>query len=320
VTPTKLTLRSFAKINWSLQILGKRPDGYHNLRTILQTVSLHDDLHFELIDEDSITASCDDPRIPSDAGNLVVRSAAALKSSFNVSKGVRIRLEKRIPSKAGLGGGSSNAAVTLLALSHLWQIQATNRELLTIASELGADVPFFLLGGAALAEGTGTNLSPLPDYEKKFLIIVSPNAEISTVDAYNAYDRVALTTPDRAPILSSSPNDADADVLVSDAAISCRHNDFESVVFDISPEIKRAKQAILRTGADEALMAGSGSSVFGIFSDLQAQQKAITGIQLEPGWRVYPCVTLSRNEYDSALNVGSVSLVRSFNSESNLGA
>lgn len=317
---TSLTLRSFAKINWGLRILGKRPDGYHNLITVLQTVSLCDDLHFELIEDDHIRFACNEPQIPTDQSNLVVRAATTLKRLHNIKQGVSIHLVKRIPTKAGLGGGSSNAAVTLLALCQLWLINPNNEELLSLASKLGADVPFFLMGGTALAQGKGTELSALPDRDESHLIIISPNAEVSTTDAYQALDRVALTTQDHEPILSSSPDEADSKVLLPGAANVDWHNDFESVIFDISPEIKRAKQALLDGGASKALLAGSGSSIFGIFSNSQSQQNAITTMQLEPGWQVYPCVTLSRNEYCRALSVGDFSLVRSFNSKPNIGA
>ena len=320
MTPTNLSLHSFAKINWSLRILGKRPDGYHNLETILQTISLCDDLHFESRPEDQITLTCDNPHLPVDESNLVVRAALQLKQRYGISRGAAIHLEKRIPAKAGLGGGSSNAAVTLLALCHLWQVDPGEGDLVEMAADLGADVPFFLLGGTALAQGSGTEVSRLAEHAAEHLIIVTPKAEVSTIDAYKAFDRAALTTSDHAPILSSSPDGANFAVSKPDTEMRDWHNDFESVIFDISPEIKRAKQALSDAGAGKAMLAGSGSSVFGIFSTYQSQQIAITELQTEAGWRVYPCVTVSRNEYCRALSVGNSSLVRSFNSNSNIGA
>lgn len=317
---TTLSLPSFAKINLSLRILGKRPDGYHELRTVLQTISVHDDLHFELSGDGSIILSCNDQNIPADERNLVVRAAYSLKDRYGVDNGAHIRLHKRIPVQAGLGGGSSNAAVSLLALAKLWQIEASRPELHEIAESLGADVPFFLIGGTALGEGTGTRLSALPDSINQHLIVVTPNANVSTAKAYAAVNSAALTTPEVDPILSSSPTgvnfqDSKPGLLHSDLK-----NDFESVIFDIEPEIKRTKAALLHAGAVDALLAGSGSSVFGIFSSPEAHQIAINKIQLEAGWRMFACVTLSRNEYIRALSVGEVSLVRSFNSDSDIGA
>jgi 4-diphosphocytidyl-2-C-methyl-D-erythritol kinase len=320
VNSTSLTLPSFAKINLSLRILGKRPDGYHELRTILQTISLHDDLHFELSGDGAITLTCNDPDIPADERNLVVRAAYALKDRYGVDKGARIRLHKRIPAKAGLGGGSSNAAVSLLALTYLWQIEATKPHLHQVAEGLGADVPFFLLGGTALGEGTGTTLSALPDGIIQHLIVVTPNANVSTADAYTAVNSAALTTSGADPILSSSPTGANFQDSTPGLLQNDLNNDFESVIFDIEPEIKQTKVALLQAGAGDALLAGSGSSVFGVFSSQEAQQIAINKIQLEAGWRMFACVTLSRNEYIRALGVGEVSLVRSFNSDSDNGA
>ncbi len=229
-------------------------------------------------------------------------------------------LLKRIPAKAGLGGGSSNAAVSLLALAKLWQIEATKSELHEIAESLGADVPFFLFGGTALGEGTGTKLSALPERAVQHLIVVTPNAHVSTANAYAALNSAALTTPGADPILSSSPRGAFFQDSTPGLLHSDLNNDFESVIFDIEPEIKRTKAALLHAGAIDALLAGSGSSVFGIFSSPEAQQIAINKIQLEAGWRIFACVTLSRNEYIRALSVGEVSLVRSFNSDSDIGA
>jgi 4-diphosphocytidyl-2-C-methyl-D-erythritol kinase len=317
VTQTSFSLPSFAKINWSLQILSRRPDGYHEVSTLLQTISLHDELHFELADDD-IWLSCDDPDIPTDGQNLIVRAALALKTAYHVEQGMRVRLEKRIPAKAGLGGASSNAAITLLALAHLWRLETSAAELLQIAASLGADVPFFLLGGCAAATGTGTTVSALPENtgeSPRHLIVITPNANVSTAEAYAAFSSSALTTSGSDPILSSSQNEAKK----SDSQLwppkDSLKNDFESVIFDIEPEIRRTKETLLQAGALGALLAGSGSSVFGIFAGQEDQQRALGEIKLETGWRIFPCVTVSRNEYLRALGSRVIPFLRSFNSE-----
>lgn len=297
-----IRLPSFAKINWSLQILGKRQDGYHEVRTTLQTVSLHDDLNFEQREADGISLTCDDPEIPTGSENLIVRGAQALKDRYSVGQGVRIHLEKRIPTRAGLGGASSNAAVSLLALTRLWNIQATAEELAEIASSLGADVPFFLLGGCVSATGTGTTVATLADDETVHVIIIHPRASISTADAYKALNSPALTSNNSIPIFSSPPNEVDYRESKPWSLQELR-NDFESVIFDMEPEIERAKTALLTAGAQGALLAGSGSSVFGIFANLAAQQRALNEIQVEAGWRVFDCVTVSRLEYVRALSL-----------------
>ena len=315
VSQLSFSLPSFAKINWSLQILGKRQDGYHQVRTILQTISLHDDLDFEISGDGAVVLSCNEPDIPTDDRNLIVRAAYALKDRYSVDYGVRVRLNKRIPAKAGLGGASSNAGVALLALVQLWQVEASLTALSEIAAELGADVPFFLLGGCALATGTGATASPLPDLnsDTQQLIVITPNACVSTADAYAAVSSNALTTMNSDPILSSSREEAVSGNSVPWPPYNDLQNDFESVIFDIEPEIRRAKETLLQAGAFRALLAGSGSSVFGIFADQKAQKSAINEIQLEPGWRIFPCVTLSRNEYVSALDSCGISVLRSFN-------
>src|SRR5229473_7716194 len=151
-TPT-LTLPAFAKINWTLCVLGKRADGYHELDTVFQTIGLHDSIKLEATDDPQIVLSCDDRSLPSDERNLVWRAAAALQVRCSVQNGVRIRLEKRIPVHAGLGGGSSDAAATLLGLAYLWNLTITESELMELAGTLGADVPVFFYGG--IARGTG---------------------------------------------------------------------------------------------------------------------------------------------------------------------
>ncbi len=336
MTSPALSLPSFAKINWSLEILGRRPDGYHEIRTLLQTISLHDDLHFELTDDGTVTLSCDDPNLPTDDRNLVVRAANALKqrhATANSANGVHIRLEKRIPAQAGLGGASSNAAISLLALSHLWRLEVTAADLLEIAAPLGADVPFFLLGGTARATGIGTTVSSLPDdfdpvvrdseaAERvcRHLIVITPNAGVSTVEAYAAVNSRALTTGNADTILSVSRSEADSRCSQPWALLDSLKNDFESVIFDIEPEIRRTKETLLQAGALGALLAGSGSSVFGIFAGREDQQRAVSEMKLEAGWRIFPCVTVSRNEYVHRVGSWNIPFLRSFNFGPDIGA
>jgi 4-diphosphocytidyl-2-C-methyl-D-erythritol kinase len=295
-----LSLLSFAKINWSLRILGKRPDNFHEVRTTLQTISLHDQLDFELSSDQQIALSCNDPEIPTDNRNLIVRAAQALSHRYAISKGVQIQLEKTIPIQAGLGGGSSNAAVALLALAHLWQIDISANDLLAVAADVGADVPFFLFGGSVLATGTGTTLSPLPNAGVHHLIVITPKVSVSTRDAYASLQAAALTSDTAEFILSSSQK---AGIFTD--SLPWLHsefaNDFESVIFDIHPEIRLVKELLLAAGANAALLSGSGSSVFGVFADQKSQQQALEKIQCQAGWRIFPCVTVSRNEYRHAI-------------------
>jgi 4-diphosphocytidyl-2-C-methyl-D-erythritol kinase len=287
---------AFAKINLRLRVFGKRADGYHDLDTIFQTVSLHDTIEASLIDGPHLVLSCHDRSLPADESNLVIRAARALQDRFGAERGARIRLRKRVPAQAGLGGGSADAAVTLLVLAKLWELNCGRAELIGIASRLGADVPFFFYGGAARATGVGDRIETLDDVEQKFLLILKPNANISTADAYRALDERSLTSLISETILSTSHSTADSDKIDSANLI----NDFEAVVFDLEPEIRRAKSALLKAGAEAALLAGSGSAVFGIFESEDAQRRAIQAIELETGWRVFPCKTVDRQEYAAA--------------------
>ena len=323
MTHPPLSVPSFAKINWNLQILGRRPDGYHEVSTVLQTISLQDQIEFELTEADSISLQCSDPFIPIDGRNLIVRAAQLLKSRYRVEQGAGVRLQKRIPAKAGLGGASSNAAVTLMALAYLWKLEVGATELIEIGASIGSDVPFFLMGGCGHATGTGATVSALDSSafeERRHLIVVTPNASVSTAEAYASLSSVALTRPTTDPILSSSHDESNLrDSLPYDVRDSLR-NDFESVIFDIEPEIRRSKEALLQAGASGALLAGSGSSVFGIFAGRKEQQRALDEIKVEAGWRIFPCVTVSRNEYKHALGDWAIPFLRSFNSETDLGA
>jgi 4-diphosphocytidyl-2-C-methyl-D-erythritol kinase len=293
-TPVKFP--SFAKINWLLRVLGKRPDGYHEVVTILQTISLHDELTIQLSEDGPITLTCDDPTIPTGADNLILKAIDRFRDRF----GAEITLKKRIPAMGGLGGASSNAAVTLLTMNKLRK----NARIEFEAASLGADVPFFLMGGTCAATGIGEVLRPLPDGPKQYLIVVTPRAKVSTAKAYASLNAASLTTSNSDSILSSSL----ADLNSADSRQWPLRNDFERVIFEIEPEIERAKNALLEAGAWAGLLAGSGSSVFGIFDSRAERNRGLTDLKSEAGWRVFPCETISREEYVGAMNSSGFSL------------
>ena len=316
MTTTSLRLPSFAKINWRLRILGKRPDGYHEVFTILQTVSLCDELTFNLREDGKLTLVCDDPQIPSDSTNLIIRAARALQERIGGAFGADIKLIKRIPTQAGLGGASSNAAVTLIGLNGLWEDQLRLGDLQRLAEAIGADVPFFTVGGTCTAFGIGTKLLAAEE-RHEYLIIITPNAVVSTAKAYAALKAGALTVTDEASILSSSFGELNT----SESDEWPLHNDFERVIFEIEPEIGRVKGALLETGARGALLAGSGSSVFGVFADKTARDIALSELRCEAGWRVFPCETLRRAEYYSAMSSSGFPLfLRSLKTAKDTGA
>lgn len=290
-------LPSFAKINWALHVLGRRPDNYHELQTVFQTVTLHDGLRFTVRADGGIEIVCDAPGIPLDETNLIHRAAVALQKRYGVERGVSVELEKRIPAGGGLGGGSSNAASALMALAHLWRIETTASELAELGASLGADVPFFFTGGTALGEGFGIKVSPLADVSDLLLLIVAPDVKVLTAEAYKLLNAPALTKTNGDIILSSSR----ADAQIPDSVPYRLYNDFERVVLRLEPEIERAKNALMAAGARASLLAGSGSSVFGLFDNRESQERAARSLSVEKGWRVFSCATLNRAAYHKAL-------------------
>jgi 4-diphosphocytidyl-2-C-methyl-D-erythritol kinase len=292
-----ITLPAFAKINLGLRVLGRRADGYHEIDTVFQTISLHDSIKLTATNSPQIILSCNDRSLPNDARNLVYRAAEALRACLAPDRGAHIHLEKRIPLQAGLGGGSSDSAVTMLALIYLWQLQTETVKLLEIASSLGADVPFFFFGGRARGTGIGNDLELLDDGPDKFLLVVKPNANISSAQAYESLKARSLTTTKAKTILSSS----DRAGISNSLSPELLQNDFEPVAFELEPEIKRAKTALISAGAESAVLAGSGAAVFGVFDTRRAQERALRVIENESGWRLFPCTTVGRSHYRSAL-------------------
>jgi 4-diphosphocytidyl-2-C-methyl-D-erythritol kinase len=295
-TPVKFP--SFAKINWCLRVLGKRPDGYHEVVTVLQTISLKDELTITLNEDGPLRLTCDDPTVPTDNSNLIMKAALYLGECCQDWFGGEIKLAKSIPAQGGLGGASSNAAVALRAINVLWKGGYIGVEELMDPAMFGADVPFFFYGGRCAATGIGADLTPLPDAPKQYLIVITPNAKVSTAEAYKSLNAGSLTTSESASILSSFL----ADLNSADSRQWPLRNDFERVIFEIEPEIERAKSALLDTGAWGALLAGSGSSVFGVFDSEAARDRGLENLSCEAGWRVFSCETISRDEYVRAVN------------------
>lgn len=293
----KINVPAFAKINLGLRVHGRRPDGYHEISTVFQTVTLRDTLSFQATADDKLKLVCSDPSIPTDDSNLVLRAASALRERFGVGRGARVELEKVIPAGGGLGGGSADAAVTLVALATLWEIKTNAAELAEIGARLGADVPFFLTGGTALGTGTGTAIRPLEDAPQMHLVIVAPGVHVSTAEAYGALGAPALTKVEPVVNLSVSRTEADFPDLLCDVW----SNDFEAVVVRLYPEIGRARARLVESGAARVMLSGSGSSVFGVFESKGAAERAGEALKVESGWKVFACETLTRAGYLAAL-------------------
>ncbi len=264
-----LRVEAFAKVNRSLRVLGKRPDGFHELDTIFQTVDLTEEIDFlegeEGATEVSLTVEGAD--LPADSSNLVIRAANALRERFSVRLGARIHLSKRIPIGGGLGGGSSNAAATLRGLVALWKLPATEADLHAIAVALGSDVPFFLLGGRARGTGRGEILEALPDGPEEWLLLAFPPFSLSTAAVYSAFSAPALTD-----------SAAQTNLRVSDSGGGPDRNDLEPAAESLRGELRRLRLALSEHGATSARLSGSGSTVFGTFGDAESARRAFEGL------------------------------------------
>ncbi len=289
----QLILPSFAKINWTLEILGKRADGYHELRTLLQTVSVADELVFEFL-EQGIEIVCDHPDVPCDETNLVYRAAKLLADFTGISKGVRVTINKRIPTAAGLGGGSGNAGVTFLALQKLWQVELKPRDLFPLGAKLGADVPFFFIGGTCLGVGRGDEIYPLTDIKAENLLLVNAGILVPTREVYGALPP-ELTNPNAITKMPTSFEVAYAAATTQDEQIRL-HNDLEIPVLARHELLVEVKEKLMQAGASGVLMSGSGSTVFAIFDSSEARNDAQSELS-QYGWWCASARTLSRNEY-----------------------
>jgi 4-diphosphocytidyl-2-C-methyl-D-erythritol kinase len=276
----KITLKAPAKINLFLEIKNKREDGYHNLESIMQTVSLYDELSFEPIDK-KISLECDNKTLPTDSSNIVYKAAKAFFNYFKIDKGIKIYLKKVIPVSAGLGGGSSDAAATLIAMTKLYNVNTNKYELEQIASKLGADVPFFLTGGTALCEGIGNIVTPLKSLKNLNVILVNPGFGVNTA---NVYKKVKLPLTNRHEITKIRIRISDGFFNTNEAFKDC-FNRLEDFVLPDYPEIIRIKDTLNSLGC-VSLMSGSGATVFGLL-DTTAKLEYIKTALTKYNWKFW---------------------------------
>jgi 4-diphosphocytidyl-2-C-methyl-D-erythritol kinase len=285
----QVRLRALAKINLELRVLYPRPDRYHELRTIFQTISLADTIEVEFTPARRTSIDLrSSPEIPD---NLVAKAAARVLDEMRVAARVALRLRKRIPMGAGLGGGSSDAAAVLLALPVLAGRRLELPRLLALAAELGSDVPFFLLGGTAVGLGRGTELYPLPDSKPRRGILLTPELHVSTAAAYRALAPRLTTESQQNKIVSFQLR---AWSEIADGVATSGFNDFETVVFEEFPQLARWKRKLLKLGADGALMTGSGSALFAFFRTSGQISRAAKSFGGQP---VFPISLVSRARY-----------------------
>lgn len=294
---TQFSLPSFCKINLILRVVNRRRDGYHSLETLFQTLDLHDTLAFSFAPSHHFHVALDvrDSLIPSDGTNLIYKACRAFHEYHPLKHRVEVSIDKRIPVESGLGGGSSNAACTLIALSRLYAWPLDRKILLAIARKLGADVPFFLYGGLALGTGRGDRISPLADYFQGAPVLLAlPGVSCSTAVIYRKYDEAGLLTGNRNSIK----------ILLDQRPESLRdfvsqfENDLERVVFALYPELDSTKKRLIENGAAAALLTGSGSAVFGLFAEAADRDRASVAFPASVSTRF-----LSRREYRERLGL-----------------
>lgn len=283
-TRSRVSVEAQAKVNLALELLGKRDDGYHEIATLLQGMTLSDRILLEETEEE-VTVSSSDPSIPEGPENLAWRAARLVQEAREVSRGVHIVIEKRIPVAAGLGGGSSDAAAVLLGLQHLWGLAGSPEELRGWATSLGMDVPFFLTGGRVLAEGRGERLTPLPSRPGYHLVVVNPNFPLATRDVYG-WVEVARPKPTHGlgPLIAALSRGGAA--LVG----SLLRNDLEPLVAARYPEVDEIRAVLSRAGALGVVMSGSGPTMIAIARS-QPHGAAMASAIERRGWSVWVLAT-----------------------------
>jgi 4-diphosphocytidyl-2-C-methyl-D-erythritol kinase len=263
-----------AKINLTLDVLYKRPDGYHEVEMIMQTVDLSDHLQFEEREGNLISISCTVPYVPLDNRNLVYKAAELIKNRFGIDKGIHIHLEKNIPVAAGLAGGSSDAAAALRGLNRLWNLGLTLDELAELGAEIGSDVPFCVYGGTAIARGRGEQIHRLPAPAPLWVVLVKPQIAVSTADVYGNLSVSDIREhPDTISMVQALA-DGDPEEIAKQLK-----NVLETVTFRMHPEVEKIKWKMLRFGAMGALMSGSGPTVFAIADRETRAQRIYNGLR-----------------------------------------
>ncbi|MFT8318665.1 MAG: 4-(cytidine 5'-diphospho)-2-C-methyl-D-erythritol kinase [Sporolactobacillus sp.] len=269
----KVLEKAPAKINLSLDVLGMRPDGYHEVRMIMTTIDLADRVECETLADDIITLHASVPYIPEDARNFAFQAAALIKKKYLIKKGVALTLEKRIPVAAGLAGGSSDAAATIRGLNRLWSIGMTDHEMLDIAEQIGSDVAFCLRGGTALATGRGEIIEQLPPMPACWVVLIKPDVSVSTAQIYRDWDPEKAEHPNVNAMIDAIRRSNFSDI--------CKElgNTLEPVTMDKIAEIARIKSHMRQIGAEGILMSGSGPTVFGLTQKESRMQRLLNGMK-----------------------------------------
>lgn len=287
--PKIVKVLSPAKLNLYLEVLNKRPDGYHNIRSLFERISLSDELTFKQSDDQRIEIKSDSKDIPKDGRNLVYKAASLLRGTLGIKKGVSIEIKKRIPAGSGLGGGSSNAASALLALKNLWNLKLSQKELFAYGAYLGSDVAFFLSGASfAVGEGRGEKIKPLIHFKKKFWhIIIVPDFKVSTREIYEGLDNLK-NHKKRGMNLSARQLSQAAKIPLGNII----YNRLEEATFRRYPKVKELKEALVSRGVRNAAMSGSGGAVFGMVNSRKEGLRLLESFKHCKNIRVFVARTL----------------------------
>lgn len=269
-----LQIKAYAKINLGLDVLRRRPDGYHEVKMVMQTVGIYDDLEFTKLAEDRIEIFTDKEELPADKSNLIYKAAKRMKEAYGITEGISVKLIKRIPIAAGMAGGSADAAVTIHAMNELFGLGLSMEEKQAFGVKLGADIPYCLMGGTALSEGIGEILTALPDVPQAALVIAKPDLDVSTKFVYENLHADRLEAHPDIDGMTDSIRKGDLDGVTARMGnvletVTCRHY----------PVIEKMKALLKENGADNALMSGSGPTVFGIFSDEEKAGQAYRAME-----------------------------------------
>lgn len=287
---TTVFVQAHGKINLTLDVLGKRPDGYHNLRSVMQSIGLYDRLSLTATRE-SISIVCRNRAIPHDSSNLACRAAFALKEAAGVKAGVKIRLNKGIPVAAGLGGGSADAAAVLRGLNRLWNTGLSSAELREIGKNLGADVPFCLEGGTVLAEGYGERLTPLKPAPRMWLVLFKPEFGVSTPEVYNAYDTMEIEYRNDTAAVVAGLEKHDLEAVISGMG-----NMLQQTTAVLYPQVAALISGLEKMGTEAVLMCGSGPTVCAVFHDRKSAESLRNKCSNFKG-KIYLCHTVSRGSF-----------------------
>lgn len=266
----KLTITAHGKINLGLDVIGKLPDGYHDLRMVMQTVGIYDTVDIEKREDSEICISANLDGVSNDKSNLAYKAAKLLLNEFGIDKGVSITIDKVIPVAGGMAGGSADCAAVLKGVNRLFSLDLSDKELMERGVKLGADVPYCIMGGTALAEGIGDKLTKLPPVPHAYIIIAKPGISVSTKHVYDAIDTVEIKDrPDIDGIIAAIERGSLHDMA------NLLRNVLEDVTIGEHPVIDIIKDVMLENGAVNAMMSGSGPTVFGIFDDKEKAEYAL---------------------------------------------